>query len=114
MLEGRKFCIYTDHKPSVFALHRTSDAWSARQQQHLSYVAEFTSDIRHVAGKDNQVADALSRPATAVAAVAPAAAEVDFERLAEAQKNVLGDSSFGSKPVIARSDCQGERKGLVL
>jgi RNase H-like domain found in reverse transcriptase/Integrase core domain/Integrase zinc binding domain len=83
MLEGRKFCIFTDHKPLTFALHRTSDAWSARQQRHLSYVAEYTSDIRHVLGKNNTVADALSRPA---AAVAPATCGVDYRRLAAAQK----------------------------
>jgi hypothetical protein len=28
----------------------------------LAYVAEFTADIRHVAGQDNVAADALSRP----------------------------------------------------
>ena len=54
--------IRSDHKQLTFALHRQSDAWSARQQRHLSYVAEYTSDIRHVAGKENVVADCLSRP----------------------------------------------------
>jgi hypothetical protein len=37
--------------------------WSARQQRHLSYIAEFTSDIQHVPGAANVVADTLSRPA---------------------------------------------------
>ncbi len=37
-------------------------AWTARQSRHLSYVAEFTSDIRHIAGEENIVADSLSRP----------------------------------------------------
>ena len=61
-LEGRRFCVFTDHKPLVSALHRVSPPWSARQQRHLAYVAEFTSDLRHVPGKDNVAADALSRP----------------------------------------------------
>ena len=52
----------SDHKPLTFALQRQSDAWSARQQRHLSYVAEYMSDIRHVPGKENVVADCLSRP----------------------------------------------------
>jgi hypothetical protein len=33
MLEGRKFVIFTDHKPLVDALHRRSDPISARQQR---------------------------------------------------------------------------------
>ena len=59
LLEGRCFHVLSNHKPLSFALHCTSDAWSARQQRHLSYVAEFTSDIRHVPGKENVVLDAF-------------------------------------------------------
>jgi hypothetical protein len=62
LLEAKEFYILTDHKPLTYALHRVSEPWSARQQRHLSYLAEFTADVRHVAGKDNVVADALSRP----------------------------------------------------
>jgi len=65
-VEGRPFTLLTDHKPLTFALSRLSDAWSARQQRQLSYVAEYTSDIQHVAGVENVVADTLSRPACAV------------------------------------------------
>jgi transposase InsO family protein len=61
MLEGRPFTIYTDHKPLTQALHRSSEPWTARQCRQLSYVAEFTSDVRHVAGVDNVVANTLSR-----------------------------------------------------
>ena len=63
LLEGRNFVVLSDHKPLWGALHRMTDAWSARQQRQLSYIAEFTSDIQHIAGTDNVVADALSRPA---------------------------------------------------
>ena len=52
----------SDYKALTFALHRQSDAWSARQQRHPSYVAKYTSDIWHVASKENVVADCLSRP----------------------------------------------------
>ncbi len=62
MLEGRHFTIFTDHKPLTFALKRSSDLWTALQCRQLAFVAEYTSDIRHVAGKDNVVADALSCP----------------------------------------------------
>ena len=60
MLEGRRFTLYTDHKPLNFALSKAAEPWTPHQCRHLSYVAKFTSDIRHVAGQDNMVADTLS------------------------------------------------------
>jgi hypothetical protein len=65
MLEGHGFVVFTDHKPLVGALLRRSDPVSARQQRHLSFIAEFAPTIRHITGDSNVVADALSRPATA-------------------------------------------------
>ncbi|KAK3773613.1 hypothetical protein RRG08_022322 [Elysia crispata] len=62
-LEGRIFTRYTDHKPLTTALTSQADR-SPRQTRHLSYIAEFTSDIRHIKGKFNVVADALSRVTT--------------------------------------------------
>jgi RNase H-like domain found in reverse transcriptase/Reverse transcriptase (RNA-dependent DNA polymerase)/Integrase zinc binding domain/Integrase core domain len=61
-LEGRRFTLYTDHKPLTFALRRVADPWTARQQRQLAFLAEYTSDIQHIAGGDNVVADLLSRP----------------------------------------------------
>jgi hypothetical protein len=62
LLEAREFHILTDHKTLTNALHRVSEHCSAWQQQHLSYMAEFTADLLRVAGKNNVVADTLSRP----------------------------------------------------
>ena len=64
ILDGRSFTIFTDHKPLTYALSRTTDAWTPKQCRHLSYVAEFTSDIQHVPGAENVVADCLSRPSS--------------------------------------------------
>ena len=50
-LEGRHFVIFTDHKPLAFAFSKVCDAWSARQQRQLSAISEFTTDVRHIAGK---------------------------------------------------------------
>ena len=85
-LEGRQFTAYTDHLPLTFAMAKASEPWSARQQRHLAAISEFTTDIQHVAGKDNPVADALSRPAL------PAAAHevslgIDYNALAAAQRD---------------------------
>ncbi|KAJ8353208.1 hypothetical protein SKAU_G00207750 [Synaphobranchus kaupii] len=61
LLEGRQFTAFVDHKPLTFAMAKTSEPWSGRQQRQLSAISEFTTDIQHVAGKDNSVADCLSR-----------------------------------------------------
>lgn len=60
-LDGRPFTAFTDHKPLTYAIKKTADPWSARQQRQLSYISEYTTDIRYVTGTANPVADALSR-----------------------------------------------------
>jgi hypothetical protein len=62
MLEGRQFQLWTDHKPLVAALQPVSPPWSGRQQRQLAYISEYTTDLQHVPGTSNVVADALSRP----------------------------------------------------
>jgi RNase H-like domain found in reverse transcriptase len=66
LLEGRDFTLFTDHKPLTFALRKTAEPWTARQQRQLSFLSEFTADIQRVAGRENVVADALSRPVSLV------------------------------------------------
>lgn len=61
MLEGRTFTIYTDHKPLVHAFKQDPLHSSPQQARHLEYIGQFTTDIQHVEGKSNIVADALSR-----------------------------------------------------
>jgi hypothetical protein len=87
MLEERRFTLYTDHKPLTYALSKAAEPWRTCQCCHLSYVAEFTGDIRHIAGEDNMVADTLSRPpqaATTIAAVVATAQMLDYAAIAEA------------------------------
>ena len=84
ILEGRKFTIFTDHKPLLGALSRTTDPWTARQCRHLAYVAEFTSDVQHVAGVENVVADAMSRPPV-VASVGTVSSYPDLRGMAARQ-----------------------------
>ncbi|GFT05918.1 transposon Tf2-11 polyprotein [Trichonephila clavipes] len=61
MLEGRTFQIYTDQKPLIYAFKQKVDKCSPRQMRHLDFIAQYSTDIRHVQGNKNIVADALSR-----------------------------------------------------
>merc|ERR1711929_77548 len=62
-ISGRHLVIFSDHKPFVQAFA------SERPPQHdqiaynqLMEIAQWTSDVRHLPGKLNWVADSLSRP----------------------------------------------------
>lgn len=61
MIEGRHFVIYTDHKPITYAFQQKDQKCSPRQFNYLDYISQFTTDIQHIAGKDNVTADTLSR-----------------------------------------------------
>ena len=61
MVEGRSFTIYTDYKPIIYAFRKKNQQCSPRQFRHLDFISQFTTDIRHISGEDNIVADALSR-----------------------------------------------------
>ena len=60
--EGRCFAIFIDNKPLCGAITSEVEK-SPRQTRHLSFIAEYSTDIRHVSGSSNVVADALSHPA---------------------------------------------------
>ena len=60
-LESQNFTIYTDQKPIVAALNSESDRENARQARQLAYISEFTTDVRHLPGTSNIVANILSR-----------------------------------------------------
>jgi RNase H-like domain found in reverse transcriptase/Reverse transcriptase (RNA-dependent DNA polymerase)/Integrase zinc binding domain/Integrase core domain len=82
MVEARVFTIYTDHKPLIFAFKQKSDKCSPRQFRYLDYIGQFSTDIRHVPGTENVVADALSR-------VEAISAPVSYESIAQGQKDDL-------------------------
>jgi len=70
-VEGQQFCDMKDHKPLTQAVHHLSDAWTSLQQRHLSNMVEYMSDIRHMAGQENVVAEALSCYRYTAASVLP-------------------------------------------
>ncbi|XP_064474916.1 uncharacterized protein LOC135388953 [Ornithodoros turicata] len=55
------FTIFTDHKPLTYAFVSSGNNYAPREVRQLSYISEFSTDIRHLSGKDNTAADALSR-----------------------------------------------------
>ncbi|BHF78006.1 hypothetical protein SprV_0602111600 [Sparganum proliferum] len=84
-LEVQEFTIFTDHKPLTFAIHSRSDKLSPLQIRHLDYISQFTSDIRHIDGSRNEVADALSRPSIAHLQLSPG---IDLAEMAAEQRRV--------------------------
>ena len=105
-IEGRKFTLFTDHKPLTFVFNNVSDKWSPRQQRHLCLVSEFTTDIRYVPGADNVVADALSRApsqeTSAIASIEGVATEViDYVTMAKQQA-----VDMAVQRLLAESDLQ--------
>ena len=96
-LEGRPFHVLTDHKPLTFALNTKSDRHSPRQARQLDYISQFTSNIRHVHGLDNVVADALSRVETN-ALLSGQPPVVDFTALAKTQATDSQIRSLQSSP----------------
>ncbi|GFY33088.1 3'-5' RNA helicase YTHDC2 [Trichonephila clavipes] len=96
LLEGNDFVIYTDHKPLTFAFKQKNEKASPRQQRQHQYISEFSCNIQHVLGKDNVVADALSR--------IHSISEINFEEIAEEQTTdeelqiLLHNNSLKFKP----------------
>lgn len=61
LLEARNFIIFTDHKPLVFAFQQSNEKATPRQLRHLDFISQFSTNIQHISGIDNVVADTLSR-----------------------------------------------------
>ncbi len=80
-VEGRDFHVLTDHRPLTFSLQAHHDRHSPRQARHLDFVAQFTTDIRHISGTP---ADALSRMGTN-SIISLDQRNVNFETMAQLQ-----------------------------
>ncbi|KAJ8713199.1 hypothetical protein PYW07_013569 [Mythimna separata] len=80
--EGRHLIIFTDHKPLTFVMTKMqSNTETPRRTRQLLLISEFTTDIRHVSGKQNIVADTLSRIETI-----SCPSSINFEDIASAQR----------------------------
>lgn len=61
VLEAQACTIYTDHKPLIHAFTQRRENLAPVQLNQLTFISQFTTDIQHVQGAANVVADALSR-----------------------------------------------------
>ena len=115
-VEGTDFYILTDHKPLLSAMHKKTARDFPREERWLEYISIYTTDIRHVSGTNNVVADALSRhiadrtddePPTSNAhlTIAPLFANVLQDSLPSAQANdpELKDILLGKYPSLQLS-----------
>ena len=60
MLEGQDLTVYTDHKPLVYMFIKNVKFQLDRRIRHISFIQQFTSNIKYIKGDSNIVADALS------------------------------------------------------
>nr|VZH99634.1 unnamed protein product [Spirometra erinaceieuropaei] len=89
-LECREFFVQTDHKPLVFAMRASPDRYSPRKIRQLDFTSQFSCDIEHVNGKENVVADALSR--IDMASITTDA--IDFTLMAKVQRSDVELSQY--------------------
>lgn len=101
-VEGRNFVVFTDHKPIIYAFQQKLEKCSPRQFRCLDFIGQFTTDIRHISGKFNIVADALSR-------IESITHGLDYHKLAQSQET---DEEL--KELLTTSDTGLQLKKLVL
>lgn len=97
-LEGRDFHILTDHKPLVYSFVAKPDRYSPREVRHLDFISQFSTDIRHIKGSDNVVADALSRTCIESIECKPTSDVLDFSAIAAMQVGDVELSELRQSP----------------
>ena len=58
-VDERSFTLFSDYKPFVHAFYSRGEPIIPRRSRQMSYISEFTNDVRHLLGDQNVVADAL-------------------------------------------------------
>lgn len=93
ILEVQHVTVYTDHKPLVYAFVQRRDKLPPMQLNQLSFISQFTTDIVHVKGEDNVVADAMSR-VEAISLIEDYAALAEAQSVDEELPKLRSDSSL--------------------
>lgn len=98
ILEVQHVTIYTDHKPLIYAFQQRREKLPPAQLNQLGFISQFSTDIVHIKGDDNIVADAMSR-------IEVITLTDDYAALAEAQSvdnelvQLQNDSSLTIVPI---------------
>ncbi|CAF4512964.1 unnamed protein product, partial [Rotaria magnacalcarata] len=58
-IEGQQFTLETDHKPLLSLMKKSYN--NARIERWMTTLQEYDMIVKHISGKDNTTADALSR-----------------------------------------------------
>nr|CUU98980.1 hypothetical transcript [Hymenolepis microstoma] len=99
VMEGRQFTIFTDHKSAlsgslqIITLPEKYGTW-------MKSISQFTSDIRHIDGTSNVVADAMSRMKLSQIVVP----SLDLQVLASEQRSDPDFTEIASNPSL-RFEC---------
>uniref|UniRef100_A0A5S6Q037 RNA-directed DNA polymerase n=1 Tax=Trichuris muris TaxID=70415 RepID=A0A5S6Q037_TRIMR len=81
-VEGRELIVYTDHKPLVRAFENGSQGLTDREIRQLDFVTSMQVQLCHISGKENVVADTLSRK---IYAATDGTSTLSAEEIARAQ-----------------------------
>jgi hypothetical protein len=76
-LMGKSFELRTDHNGMKYLFDQPN--LNARQSRWLEFVSEYDFDIKHIKGKENKVADALSRKVHELHAIAISMYQTDIK-----------------------------------
>ena len=110
LILGSCVTLFTDHKPLVGAIKSGKPRNSDRQQRQLAFLNEFVADVVFIAGKDNVVADTLSRPISNISA--EERNPIDLFGIAKAQKDAQIDfTAFKKFPLSQGTEvyCEDSR-----
>ena len=121
-IEGTSFYLLTDHLPLTKAMHKKTQRDLPREERWLEFIAIFTTDIRHIKGTENIVADALSRhQEDSLPQIEPLPDTTDTAEPVELQLNSLFSNPLQQKILTAyQSDAEltdmlrGKYKSIVL
>ena len=92
MLLDKPFVIFTDNKPLVNSFAKPSENHCPRQVRQLSYLSQFDCNIQHLPGRNNIVADCLSR--VIVANILEEPMPISLESIADAQQHESQSDAF--------------------